>query len=308
MAELSVTGQVGITTMSVNQIGYHIKEGCRSIFSHGLMSFAATCMIVACLLIMGSFSLLALNIDNMLKDLEADNEFLAYIDESLSEQDAREIQTSIEAIDNVSTVAFVTREEALQQFAADKEEAVFGELPAEVLRHRYQIHVVDIERMQETVEQVKQVSGVAEVRAALEIAEGFVMLRNVAGSLAIILVAMLVVISLFIIANTIRLTTFTRKEEIAIMKMCGATDWFIRWPFIFEGVILGIFGALLAFLLQWSIYGILHTAISNIAEFSFVYLIPFADISQLVLLFFLGAGFLIGASGSALAIRKFLRV
>lgn len=307
MAELSVTGQVGITTMSVNQIGYHFKEGCRSIFSHGLMSFAATCMIVACLLIMGSFSLVAVNIDNMLKGLEADNQFIAYIDDSLSVDQARAIQTSIQAVENVSTVTFVTREEALQQFAKDKGEADFGDLPPQVLRHRYLIHVVDIQHMKETVDKVKQVSGVAEVRAALEIAEGFVMLRNVAGSLAIILVVMLVVISLFIIANTIRLTTFTRKEEIAIMKMCGATDWFIRWPFIFEGVLLGILGALLAFFLQWSIYEILHTAIGNIA-FSFVYLIPFADISKRVLLFFLGAGFLIGASGSALAIRKFLRV
>jgi cell division transport system permease protein len=149
---------------------------------------------------------------------------------------------------------------------------------------------------------------VAEVRAALEIAEGFIMLRNVAGALALVLVAMLVVISLFIIANTIRLTTFTRREEIAIMKMCGATDWFIRWPFIFEGIILGLFGALLAFFFQWSIYKILHTAIENIANLSFIYLLPFSEISQTVLFFFLGAGFLIGASGSVLAIRKFLRV
>lgn len=289
-------------------MGYHFKEGCRSIFSHGLMSFAATCMIVACLLIMGSFSLVAINIDNMLKDLEKDNEFLAYIDDSTSEDDAKALQAQIQAVANVSDVTFVSREQALEEFRKDKDEALFRELPPEVLRNRYEIHVTDIEKMAETVAAVKQVSGVAEVRAALEIAEGFVMLRNVASALAIILVVMLVVISLFIIANTIRLTTFTRREEIAIMKMCGATDWFIRWPFVFEGIILGIFGALLAFCLQWSIYEILHTAIGNIANFSFVYLIPFKEISRHVLFFFLGSGFLIGASGSVLAIRKFLRV
>ena len=301
-------GQVGITTMSANQMGYHLKEGFRSIFSHGLMSFAATCMIVACLLIMGSFSLVAINIDNMLKDLEKDNEFLAYIDDSLSEEDAKNLQAQIQAVPNVSDITFVSRQQAMEDFQKDKNEDLFRELPPEVLRNRYQIHVVDIEQMKETVEAVKQVQGVAEVRAALEIAEGFVMLRNVASVLAIILVVMLVVISLFIIANTIRLTTFTRREEIAIMKMCGATDWFIRWPFVFEGVILGIFGALLAFFLQWSIYEILHTAIGNIANFSFIYLIPFKEISKYVMLFFLGSGFLIGASGSVLAIRKFLRV
>jgi cell division transport system permease protein len=303
-----VTGQVGITTMRGNQIGYHFREGFRSIFSHGLMSFAAICMIVACLLIMGSFSLVALNVDNMLKDLEAKNEFLAYIDDNLSEDEARAIQSQIEQIPNISKVTFVTREEAMQEFIKDKDETLFQDLKPEVFRHRYRIHVTDIVNINETVDQVKKVSGIAEVRAALEIAEGFVMLRNVASALAIILVVMLVVISLFIIANTIRLTTFTRREEIAIMKMCGATDWFIRWPFIFEGVILGLVGGTVAFLLQWSIYKILHTAIASIANFSFIYLVPFSQISQTVLIFFLGAGFLIGASGSVLAIRKFLRV
>ncbi|MDF2839121.1 MAG: Cell division protein FtsX [Evtepia sp.] len=294
--------------MGGNQIGYHFREGFRSIFSHGLMSFAAVCMIMACLLIMGSFSLVALNIDHMLKDLEADNEFLAYIDENLSEDEAKAIQGKIEQIPNISQVTFVTREEAMQEFVKGKNEALFQDLKPEVFRDRYRIHVTDIETMNQTVDQVKNVPGVADVRAALEIAEGFVMVRNVASALAIILVVMLLVISLFIIANTIRLTTFTRREEIAIMKMCGATDWFIRWPFIFEGVILGLVGGLVAFLLQWSIYKILHTAIANVANFNFIYLIPFAEISQTVLIFFLSAGFLIGASGSVLAIRKFLRV
>ena len=302
-----MTGQVGITTMSGNQMGYHLREGFRSIFSHGLMSFAATCMIVACLLIMGSFTLVAVNIDNMLKDLEKDNEFLAYIDDNLPEETAKKLQSQIIEIENVSECIFVSKEEAMANFVKDKDNSLFEDLPPDVLRDRYRIHVVDIETMKDTVEQVDQIEGI-EVRAALDIAEGFIMLRNVAGALAIILVVMLVVISLFIIANTIRLTTFTRREEIAIMKMCGATDWFIRWPFVFEGIILGLFGALVAFFLQWSIYKILHAAIENIANLSFIYLLPFSDISQTVLLFFIAAGFLIGASGSVLAIRKFLRV
>lgn len=309
MDELSVMGQVGITTMSVNQIGYHFKEGCRSIFSHGLMSFAATCMIVACLLIMGSFSLVAMNIDNMLKDLERDNEFNAYVDESLSVEEAQALSSQISSIDNVAEIQFVTNEEAMSTFTNKQEKKEdFRGLPPEVLRHRYQIHVTDIEKMEETVENVKAVGGVADVSAALEIAQGFVMLRNVASVLAIVLVAMLLVISLFIIANTIRLTTFTRREEIAIMKMCGATDWFIRWPFIFEGVILGLFGAGIAFVMQWSIYEILHKAVGDIAKLSFVYLIPFTNIAGTVLTVFLAIGFMIGCSGSVLAIRKFLRV
>ena len=143
--------------MSVNQMGYHIKEGFRSVFSHGLMSFAATCMIVACLLIMGSFSLVAVNIDDMLKGLEADNEFLAYIDENLSDEEAQALAAKISAVENVADITFVTRDEAMEDFMQERDEALFSDLPSEVLRHRYRIHVTDIEQMATTVEAGKQV-------------------------------------------------------------------------------------------------------------------------------------------------------
>lgn len=301
-------GQVGITAMGVNQMGYHFREGFRNFFSHGLMSFAATCMIVACLLIMGSFSLVAVNIDNMLRDLEKDNEFLAFIDETLSEDEARALQGSIEAVPNVAEVNFISREQAKAAFLEDKDPALFRDIPDGTFRHRFSVHVEDLNLMGETAQAVKELPGVEDIRVELEIAQGFVMLRNVAGALAIILVVMLVVVSLFIISNTIRITTFTRREEIAIMKMCGATDWFIRWPFLVEGLIIGLLGALIAFGLQWSVYGILHTAVGNVTNLQFVSLVPFQDMMRWVLSVFLGAGFLIGAGGSALAIRKFLRV
>lgn len=294
--------------MKGNQMGYHLREGFRSIFSHGLMSFAAVCTIIGCLLIMGSFSLVAVNVDNMLARLEADNEFLAFIDDELTLDDAQAIEQKLKQIENISEVVFVTREEAMDSFVEDKEQSLFKDLPSEVLRHRYQVKVVDIELMSDTVQEVENITGIAKVRADLEIAEGFIFVRNIAMVLAIILIVMLVVISLFIIANTVRIATFTRREEIAIMKMCGATDWFIRWPFVFEGVIIGLFGAILAFFMQWGIYEVLHTAITNVANLSFVEIVPFINVAQSVLLYFLVLGFVIGASGSGLAIRKFLRV
>lgn len=110
--------------------------------------------------------------------------------------------------------------------------------------------MVDIELFEQTVDQVAALPGIANHRAETEIAEGFVMVRNVATAIATILIVILVVISLFIIANTTKLATFSRREEIAIMKMCGATNSFVRWPFVFEGLILGLIGALIAF--SWS--------------------------------------------------------
>ena len=156
--------------MGDRQIWYYIKEGVRSIFTHGLMSFAAVCMTVACLLIMGSFSLIAVNAGNILQDLEDENEFLAYVDESLSQNEARALQDEIEAIPNVSSVTFVTKEQALQDFIAQQETAeLFENTSAETLRDRYRIHVEDIEQLQDTADQVKQVNGIADVEASLRL-------------------------------------------------------------------------------------------------------------------------------------------
>lgn len=293
-------------------MGYHLKEGFRSIFTHGLMSFAAVCMILACLIIMGSFSLVAVNLDNTLGDLEAQNEFTAYIDEALTDDEARALQSKLEALPNVASATFVDRQTALdtyvERYTDSDNKALFENLPENVLRHRYSIHVVDLEQLPTTAKLVEGVAGVARVQAALEITEGFVTIRNVATAVAGILILMLLVISLFIIANTIKLATFHRRDEIAIMKMCGATNWFVRWPFIFEGMLLGLFGAVLAFFLQWGIYTLMVGAISDYGGLQFIAILPFKSLWGRLLATFAAAGLAIGGCGSLFAIRKFLQV
>ena len=290
-------------------IGYYCSEGIHSIFTHGFMSFAAVCMIVACLLIMGSFSLVAVNLDNMLGDLEAENEFLAYIDETYTEDQAKAIQSQIEAIPNVAEVTFVSRDEALEDFKAGRQDnPLLNDLDGEVLRDRYRIHVDDIELLEQTVKQVEQVEGVADTNAAYEIAQGFVTVRNIAAGVAIVLVSILAVVSLFIIANTTKLAFFYRREEIAIMKMCGATNAFIRWPFIVQGMILGLAGAIVAFFLQWGVYELVGKAVIQSNGMSLVTVLPFTSLIINILPVFCGAGLLIGVVGSVLAIRKFLQV
>ena len=289
--------------------GYYFSEGFHSIFTHGFMSFAAVCMIVACLLIMGSFSLVAVNLDNMLGDLEAENEFLAYIDETDNEEQAKSLQTTLEAIPNVAEVTFVTKEEAMEDFLEGrKENALLEALPANTLRDRFRIHVEDIHDMEETTQAVAQVKGVSNVNAAIEIAHGFVLIRNIASGVAICLIALLAVVSLFIIFNTIKLATFYRREEIAIMKMCGATDSFIQWPFVVEGLLLGLTGALLAFFAQWGIYQLVLKVIVQGNGLSLVTMLPYTSMISTILPVFCLTGGLIGVIGSLLAIRKFLQV
>ena len=289
--------------------GYFLSEGFHSIFTHGFMSFAAVCMIICCLLIMGSFTLVAVNAENMFSDLEAENQFTAYIDESLTQEEAKALQDDIEAVPNVARAEFMTKEQAQEEFEADYEgNELFDGLPSDVYRDRFHVYLDDISKLTETENAVKEVTGVAKTKSAPEIAEGFTVIRNIAGAVAVILVVILLAVSLFIIANTIKLATFNRREEIAIMKMCGATDGFVRWPFIVEGLILGIMGAVLAFFLQWAVYAAVSRALVEGGAADLFGLMTFSDLWRRVLAVFVLSGSVIGALGSSFAIRKFLQV
>ena len=289
--------------------GYYLSEGFQSIFTHGFMSFAAVCMIVACLLIMGSFTLLAVNLNNMLGDLENENEMVAYVEEDYTREQALALQKDLAQVPNVSQLEFVTRQTALDQFRAGRQNnPLLSDLTADILRDRYHIHVVDIGRMAETKAELEQVPGVAWVNAATAVAQGFVLVRNIATGVAMVLVGILLVVSLFIIANTIKLATFYRREEIAIMKMCGATDGFIEWPFVVEGMVLGLTGAIIAFLVQWGLYQLVAKVIVQGNGLSLMTIISYSSLIRVILPVFCGVGALIGVGGSLVAIRKFLQV
>ena len=289
-------------------LGYFISEGFHSIFSHGLMSFAAVCMIVACLIIMGSFSLLALNADQVMSQLESENVFYAYIDENYIDEQITELEAKVKQIDNVASVEFVSREQAKEEYLGGRTEEMFVNMPDEVFRDRLVIHVYDLEKFSQTVEAVSALEGVAEHRAEQDLTDAFITVRNVATAVAGILIGILAAISLFIIANTVRLAAFARREEIAIMKMCGASDSFIRWPFVIEGMLLGLFGALLAFFAQWGIYAGVYKAVMTSSAATIVIPVTFGAVWYWVLGVFALAGVLIGVCGSGLAIRRFLRV
>ena len=289
--------------------GYYLSEGVHSIFTHGFMSFAAVCMIVACLLIMGSFTLVAVNLDKNLGDLENENQLAVYIDESYTEEKARSLEDQISQVPNVTEVTFESKETALENWKAKYSDVdLMDDLPDDAFRDRFYVHMNNIELIAQTKADLEAVSGVAKVVAAVEIAEGFVMMRNIATGVALVLVGILLIVSLFIIANTIKLATFYRREEIAIMKMCGATDGFIRWPFVVEGMVLGLTGSLVAFFLQWGIY---HLVAKNIVQsngLSLMTMLSYTSMVDVILPVFCGVGIVIGVGGSLIAIRKFLQV
>ncbi len=288
---------------------FFIKEGAGNMFSHGFMSFAAIGVTVACLLIMGTFTLVAYNANENLADLQQENAIVAFVDETLDESEARAIQEKIERVDNVADCSFVSRTEARDAYVTKyDEDGLYGDLMPEVFRHRFVIHVTDPDRIMETKSAIDNVSGIAKTRADEAVANGFVTVRNVAGVISIALIAILLLVSAFIISNTIKLTTFDRRDEIAIMKMVGATNGFIRWPFVYEGLLLGTLSAVVAFGLQWLLYVAVSQGIASSDSLQLLSIVPFEQIWQVVALVFLGAGVLVGVGGSLTAIRRFLRV
>ncbi|MBE6968365.1 MAG: ABC transporter permease [Ruminococcaceae bacterium] len=293
----------------MNKIGYLIKEGFLSIFTHGFMSFASICVIIACLVIMGSFSLLAVNIDSIIQDLEQQNQMVAFVDETLSEDDARALETQIREMPNVREVEFITREQARENYVSQYEDSeLFEDIDGSVFRHRYVVYLEDISIMEQTQRNLYKIYGIADVQAHLDVANGFITVRNVISIVSLALVVVLVIVSVFIMANTIKLTTYGRREEIIIMKMVGASNSFIRFPFVVEGLILGLIGGGLAFLAEWGLYQLLTEKLMTGLIGNLVTIIPFNTLFLPMLCVYLLIGIVVGVFGSSIAIRKFLKV
>ena len=300
--------------MKKNNIGYLLREGFRGVFLHGFMSFAAICVTVACLIIMGSFCLILYNTSAMVKELEQKNEMLVYIDESYSEAKAKSVGSQINLITNVRSAVFVSREQALEDFIDEQNDAsLFAGIDPDTLRDRYVVTVEDNSLLKQTYEKLKDI----EVSAHFEIAEGFQTVQNVLNIASLVIVSVLFVVSLFIISNTVKLAMYSRSEEIAIMKMVGATNAFIRLPFIVEGfiigiiaaaVILGLLGAVCSFFLEWGLYDFVLSKIAQLDTLKLFVLTPFTDVIEIVAAAYAITGFLVGVFGSLLSIRKFLKV
>ena len=295
--------------MAKHDFRYFFHEGVSNMFSHGFMSFAAIGITVACLLIMGTFTLVAVNANALLADLEQENEILAYVDDSYTEEQAKALQSQLEKVPNVASATYISKEEAMGDFKAQyPDEKMFQDLDPAILRDRFAIRMVDLKLQSQTVEKVKEVEGIAEVNAFEEIAGGFVTVRNVATVVCVAMIAILFIVSVFIISNTIKLTTFDRREEIAIMRMVGATNGFIRWPFVYEGFMIGFLGAVISFFLQWALYEAVAQGVDTNDTLQLIRIIPFSQLWVPVAGVFAGAGILIGVGGSLSAIRRFLQV
>ena len=286
---------------------YILQEGISSIWQHGFMSFATVGVLVACLIIMSSFGLVALNINEALRGIEEQNEIVVFIEESYTAEDAAKVNEELLALPNVSSVEYIDKEAAFETFKQGLSvlpETLDGlENP---LRDSFSIRVVDLNQFETTLSAVQRVQGIAKVNSSKEITNTLINLRNAMTAIALALILILGAVTVFIVSNTIRLAAFNRREEIAIMKMVGATNAFIRCSFMIEGILLGLVGGLIAFFAEWGIY---HSLIEqSLASTRLVEIIPFANIAQYLVIAFAAISVFEGIVGSFISLRKFINV
>lgn len=290
-------------------LGYLTREGFRNIWVNRLLSLATVVVLISCLIIVGSGSLIFLNINAVLDLIEGQNVVMVYVDDSADDYMTQTLGVRLEAHTNVENVEFVSREEAFDrqiQSYGDKAELLEG-LSPEILPDAYRVTVKDLEKFDATVAEIKTYENVLQIRENSDLASKLASIRNAVTYISIGIVAILFFVSLFIVSNTIRITIYNRRLEISIMKAVGATNAFIRWPFMVEGILLGIFSAILALGIQYGVYTVASIWLDNILSMLGGEVVSFLDYIWVIFGIFAFIGIVIGAFGSIISLNKYLK-
>ena len=295
--------------MSFSTKEYFVKETYKSIRRNGFMSFASISTVAVSLLVLGMFLMIFLNTNNLAQYLENQVQISVYMQDSATDKELASVKDKLTKMPGVVKVTQVNKQQALERFKkrlGDQEQLLNSLGKENPFPNSFEVQVDNPDRIKVLTPQIGQLPKVETAKFGQEVVEHLFQLTKILRLGGIVLVVFLAMATLFIISNTIRLTVFARRKEVIIMKYVGATDWFIRWPFLLEGMTLGFFGAVVAFVLINSIYASLLDRIH--ATLAFLPLLPTSPLLLYVDLFLLVAGTGIGALGSYISLRKFLRV
>ncbi len=273
------------------------------------MSFASISTVALSLLILGIFLVMVLNLNNMASTLETQVQISVYLQDNLTDLEMREVGTRITKLPGVTQVMFVSKDEAMARFKKRLGEqqgilAALGE--TNPLPNAFEVKVDKPERVKPVAQAIGQLKGVENAKFGQEVVEHLFNLTKMMRLFGLVLIIFLALAALFIISNTIRITVFARRKEIAIMKYVGATDWFIRWPFLIEGMMLGIGGAVIAVLLLSETYSALTQQVYQ--SLAFLPLIPQYPFITNISIVLIVTGAAIGALGSSISVRKYIKV
>lgn len=296
--------------MKKSSIGYFFKEGFRNIFLHGFMSFAAVSVIVVCLIITGTTALISYDINLNIVKLQNESEIIVYIEDTYTTEEARDMEDTILQVDNVATAEFEDKNQALEEYReelGDQADLLDGfDENNNPLRDAFHITMKDPSKVTATKAALESVEGIGNAVANEEVVARLIQIQRMFHAISVTLIVALGLISIFIIANTVKLAMLARRREISIQKMVGATNWFIRWPFVIEGLVLGLVAGGIAFGLEWALYDQLSDFIlGNLPQFTMA---RFQELMFYVMGVFGGAGVIVGVCGSSLTIRRFMDV
>lgn len=292
--------------MSFSSLRYLLREGFRNIWQNKFMAVASVGVLVSCLLLTGGSYLVFANINHTFEWVYGQNVVVAFAKEDCTEKQLKVLEDKIKGITNVASVEFVSKEQALLKYKDSIPDAVYQDMQGENNPYldTYIITFSDLNKFNDTISQIKQIPEIESTAYNEDIAKTLSRIRHVVLLVGGWIILLLFLVSLFIISNTIKLTVFNRRLEISIMKSVGATNAFVRVPFIIEGMVLGIVASGLAYGLIFLIYSRLYDMFGTSLMGG---LLEFSSVWYLVLLGFLGIGVLTGVAGSAISMRKYLK-
>lgn len=295
--------------MSFNNFFYYLRETFDSLCRNSWLSLASVGTIVVSLLILGSSALLVLNVQHLTDQVESSVEISVFIDENADEETIKVLGEDIKTMGGVESVTFISRDQALEELKesfGENRDALDGLRDNNTLPDSYRVKTFNTALVPGIAQELAELEAVEQVRYGSEVVERLMVITNWVRTMGLALVLLLGMAAVFLIGTTIRISVFARQREIGIMKVLGATNWFVRMPFLLEGMFLGLLGGLVSAGVIYYGYVSLVTKIN--ASLPFIQLIHDMQIVIYVLSGLVVLGLLIGALGSAISIRRFLKV
>ncbi len=290
---------------------YFISQAIKGLWRNGVMSAASIAVLMSCLVVMGGFSLLVVNIDVNLEHLGLMNQIVAFTDFDADAEQIAKIDSELQALDNVKSVTHVTKEESLDDMKNQSEEYkdLFSDLSGEnnPLSDYFVVEYNDVDQSSELAYQIKNIEGIRKINHRQDLATKLENLKSGVLMVFVWFLAILLVVSVFIIVNTIKLSVFARRHEITVMRYVGATGTFITLPFLIEGVILGTISGIAGYFIEWYVYHYVENMVQN-GSLSMISVLSYSDIGGTVLAGFLVVGILTGIIGSVVSLGKYLKV
>ena len=296
--------------MTSSSLKYLTKEGFRNIWTNRMMSLASICVLMSCLVLIGSAAMIFFNIDSLLGKIEEENVIMVYIADETTDEQISEMETQINNLGNIKEIEFVPKEDAWQEQLATMEKAqaeFFTQVSSDIpLPDAYKVTVDNLDLFDQTVDGLNKLDHIDTIRENKDLAQKLVAIRKGISVVAIVIVAVLLAISLFIISNTIKLTVYSRRLEISIMKSVGATNNFVRFPFVIEGMILGVLSGVISLGLVWGLYELAVKQFSELLSSLNLQAIAFVDYALPMLGIFIAIGVICGVGGSVVTMSKYL--